>query len=205
MIMIMIMTLRRSLIRLTKRCRGVTSTSFVQQSVCVGMKDSRCQNSPTSIIIPFFLYIQHNKLPSKRQTVTGRRCQSNLPQRPFVGNRVMPLFIAGIVSSAIRDPRCRQLDSGWSLCFVLGVDAWKTGVENTQLKSTEYHYIKTWWIFFGGVGWRGGNMKLGSCPCQLSILSCVSLVLSIYTMYFRDTGACLTFASCWDTVAYGFW
>ena len=70
--------------------------------------------------------------------MTGRRCQSNLPQRPFVGNRVMPLFIAGIGSSAIRDPH----PTG-------GGCVGKTGVENTTKNIMK---IKTWWIFFlGGV------------------------------------------------------
>lgn len=70
MIMIMIMTLRKSLISSTKRCRGVTSTSFVQQSVCWHERLSLSE-FPTSIIIPFFLYIQHNKLPSKQANGDG--------------------------------------------------------------------------------------------------------------------------------------
>lgn len=121
------------------------------------MKDSRCQNSPPPSSSHFFYISNIISCQANKQTVTGRRCQSNLPQRPFVGNRVMPLFTAGIVSSAIRDPRCRQLLWGW----MRGRQVWKN--------TTEYHYIKTWWIFFGGVldGEEGiWNWVLAHVSCQ---------------------------------------
>ena len=157
------------------------NVNFMRSTICVLAWKTLVVRIPHLHHHPIFLYIiyiQHNKLPSKQANGDGSQVSKQPASTSFRWQPGWcPLFTAGIVSSAIRDP-----------------DAWKTGVENT----TEYHYIKTWWIFFGGVGWRGGNMKLGSCPCQPSrCLSCVSLVLSIYTMYFRDTGACLTFVSCW--------
>lgn len=124
------------------------------------MKDSRCQNSPppsSSHFYPFFLYIQHHKLPSKQANGDGSQVSKQPASTSF---RWQP-------GDAFIHCWHRKLSDTWPplSTVVVGVDAWKTGVEKHNWISLHQNVVDFLW---GGLDGEEGiwNWVLAHVSCQ---------------------------------------